>query len=77
VKRLPYTQEKKTRSTVLNPRRAKFYDFQVLTGALHTVYHESSALFKKIYQVLFFNARHQVKAVVIGVSEANPLVEIG
>ena len=41
-------QEKKTRSTVLNPRRAKFYDFQVLTGALHTVYHESSLFFKNI-----------------------------
>ena len=25
--------------------RAKFYDFQVLRRALHTVYHESSALF--------------------------------
>ena len=70
-------QGKKTQSTVLNPRRAKFYNFQVLTvGALHTVYHESSAIFKK-YTRYFFNATHQVKAIAIGVSEANPLVEIG
>ena len=44
---------KKTRSTVLNPRRAKFYDFQVLTRALHTVYHESSALLKKCTRYFF------------------------
>ena len=47
------TQEKNTRSTVLNPRRAKFYDFQVLTGALHTVYHKSSALFLKYTRYFF------------------------
>ena len=29
-----------------------------------------------MYQVLFFNATHQVKAIAIGVSEVNPLVEI-
>ena len=50
-------QEKKTRSTVLNPRKTKFYDFQVLTGALHTVYHESSALLKK-YTRYFLTTRH-------------------
>ena len=70
------SQGKKMRSTVLNPHRAKFYDFQVLTGALHTVYHESSALFKNVPGT-FFNARHQVKAIAIAVSEVNPLVEIG
>ena len=61
---------------MLNPRRAKFYDFQVLTGTLHTVYHESSAPFKNIPGT-FFNATHQVKAVAIGIAEVNPQVEIG
>ena len=46
-------QEKKQRSTVLNARRTKFYDFQVLTGALHMVYHESSALFKNYTRYFF------------------------
>ena len=42
----------------------------------YTAYHESSALFKNIPGT-FFNATHQVKAIAIGVSEVNPLVEIG
>ena len=37
----------------------------------------ASTLFCSMYQVLFNNATHQVKAIAIGVSEANPLVEIG
>ena len=41
----------------------------------HGVSREQSS-FKKMYQVLFFNATHQVKAIAIEVSEANPLVEI-
>jgi hypothetical protein len=40
------------------------------------VYHESSALLKKCTRY-FFNATHQVvKAIAIGVSEVNPLVEL-
>ena len=58
---------------MLNPRRAKFYDFQVLTGALHTVYHESSALLKK-YTRYFFQRDTSSKAIAIGISEVNPLV---
>ena len=36
-----------------------------------------AALFFKNVPGTFFNATHQVKAIAIGVSEANPLVEIG
>ena len=42
----------------------------------YTAYHESSALFKNVPGT-FSNATHQVKAIAIGVSEVNPLVEIG
>ena len=40
------------------------------------MYHESSTLFVLDVPGTFFNATHQVKAIVIGVSEANPLAEI-
>ena len=36
-----------------------------------------AALFLKNVPGTFFNATHQVKAIAIGVSKANPLVEIG
>ena len=66
-------QEKKTRSTVLNPRRAKeFVAPSTLTRCM--VYF---ALYGANVPGTFFNARHQVKAIAIGVSETNPLVEIG
>ena len=71
-----YHRKKISCSLVLKLKVFRSLYFQVLTGALHTVYHESSALFKKIYQVLF-NATHQVKAIAIGVVESNPQVEIG
>ena len=35
-----------------------------------------AALFFKMYQVLFFNATHRVKAIAIAVSEVNPLGEL-
>ena len=40
------------------------------------VYHESSTLFQRMYQVLFFNSTHQVKAIAIGIAKADPLGEI-
>ena len=39
------TQQKKLCSLVLKVKKRAAPYFQVLTGALHTVYHESSALF--------------------------------
>ena len=56
------------RSTVLNPRRAKEF---VVPSTLHGV-SRASALFFKMYQVLFQRDTSS-EAVVIGVSEANPL----
>ena len=41
------------------------------------VYHESRAFFFEMYQVLFFNATNHVKAIAIGIVEADPQVEIG
>ena len=72
---LKQTQEKKTRSTVLNPRRAKFYDFQVLTGALHTVYRAASSLFKK-YTRYLFQRDTSSEAVVIAIVEAEGLKSV-
>ena len=42
----------------------------------HGVWRSYCSFFKNIPGT-FFNARHQVKAIAIGVSEVNPLVEIG
>ena len=47
------TQQKILCSLVLKLKKRAALYFQVLTGALDTVYHESSALFLKMYQVLF------------------------
>ena len=46
-------QEKNSCSLVLKLKVFWSLYFQVLTWVLHTVYHESSALFLKMYQVLF------------------------
>ena len=66
------TTGKITRSTVLNTHRAK--EFIVPSTIRRRI--TRAALFLKIYQVLFFNATHQVKAIAIAVSKVNPLVEI-
>ena len=64
---------KKTRSTVLNPHRAKEFAYRVLLHGTSCVHH--------VYMLdvpgTFFNATHQVKAIAIEISEVNPLVEIG
>ena len=60
---------------MLKPRRAKFYNFQVLTGALHTVYHESSLFFKNVPGT-FFQRDTSSEAVVIAIVEADPLAKI-
>ena len=59
---------KKQRSTVLNARRTKFYEFRV---QLHGISRARCSCTR-----YFFNATHQVKAIAIAVSKANPLVEI-
>ena len=43
----------------------------------HYWYYLASYFMLQVYQVLFFNATHQVKAIAIGISKDNPLVEIG
>ena len=68
-----FTQEKKTRSTVLELN----FTISKYLQEYYTRCITRAALFLKNIPGTFFNARHQVKAVAIGVSEANPLVEIG
>jgi hypothetical protein len=46
--------------------------FQALTGALQDGVSQEQRFFKKMYQVLFSNATHQAKAIVIGTSTARP-----
>ena len=58
---------------MLNPRRAK--EFVVPSTLRRCIAY--FALFFKNVPGTFFNATHQVKAIAIGVSEVNPLVEIG
>ena len=57
---------------MLNPRRAK--EFVVPSTLTRCI--TRAALFFKNVPGTFFNATHQVKAIAIGVSEANPLGEL-
>ena len=66
------TQEKKTRYTVLNPRRAK--EFVVPSTLTRCIAY--FALYRANVPGTFFNATHQVKAIAIGIVEVEPLVEI-
>ena len=47
------SQENVSCSLVLKVKKRDALYFQVLTGAVHTVYHESSALFKKCTRYFF------------------------
>ena len=69
-------QQRISCSLVLKVKKWAALFFPVLTGIYNTVYRAASALFKK-YTRYFFNATHQVKAIAIGIVEANPLVENG
>ena len=70
------SQQKKLCSLVLKLKRRAALYFQVLTGALHTVYRSASSLFLKCTSYFFLRERSS-KAIAIGVSEVSPLVEIG
>ena len=70
---LRYTQEKISCSLVL---KLKVFYFRVFTGHT-TLCIVQLVLFFKNVPGTFFNARHQVKVIAIGVVEANPQVEIG
>ena len=56
---------------MLNPRRAKEF---VVPSTLRRCITRAALSFKNVPGT-FFNATHQVKAIAIGVSEANPLGE--
>ena len=71
------TQQKHSCSLVLKVKKWAALFFRVLTGIYNTVYCLASSLFFLNVPGTIFNARHQVKAIAIGVSEVNPLVEIG
>ena len=66
-------QEKISCSLVL---KLKVFYFRVFTGHTRRCITRAALFFKNVPGT-FFNATHQVKAIAIGVSEANPLVEIG
>ena len=70
-----HPQEKNSCSLVLKLKVFLSLYFQVLTGALHTVYHESSSLFKKCTRY-FFQRDTSSEAVVIAIVEADPLAKI-
>ena len=66
------SQEKITRSTVLNARRAK--EFVVPSTLTRCIGY--FALYGANVPGTFFNTTHQVKAIAIGVSVVNPLGEL-
>ena len=72
---IEYSQQKISCSLVLKVKKWAALFFRVLTGALHTVYHESS-LFLKNIPGTFFQRDTSSEAVVIAIVEADPLVEI-
>ena len=69
---ITFTQEKNLCSLVL---KLKVFYFRVFTGHTRRCIMRAALFFKNVPGT-FISATHQVKAIAIGVSEVNPLVEI-